>query len=105
MPISINPLNSPYQNTLSSLRTDSKISGMSGNAPSYDEITINASPLQTERKFANTLVNALTSELRTPAKAERLEELATQIRSNTYQVSPEMIASRILMADGGSHYE
>lgn len=105
MPISINPLNSPYQTTLSSLRTDSRTAGMSGSTPSYDEITINASPQQTERKFANTLVNALTAELRTPTKADRLNELENQIRSNTYQISPETIASKILMTDGGSHYE
>lgn len=105
MPISINPLNGPYQNTLSSLRADAKTSGMSGSMPSYDEITINASPQQTERKFASALASALSSELRSPTRAERLDELGAQIQNNTYQVSPEMIASKILMMDGGSRYE
>lgn len=105
MPISINPLNSPFLNTLSSLRTDSRTSGLSGSSPIYDEITINASPQQTERKFAGALASALSSELRTTTQAERLDELGSQIQNNTYQVFPEMIASKILMMDGGSRYE
>lgn len=101
MSILIKALNNPYQSTVSSLKAESRTTAGQAGIRSYDAITINSSPQKMESRFAKELTKALSADVRTEPSRERIEELTRQVQDGTYEISPQDIAARMLLLNGG----
>lgn len=102
MSISINNMLAAYQSKAAVSKSESRTSGMTSVVPNYDAVTINTSPQKEESRFAGQLAKAISEQVRKPASPQRLEQLSQQIADDTYPVSPQEIAARILMTNGGA---
>lgn len=105
MAFSINNIAASYQSTMAAPKNGPRNKAVTGMAPDYDAITINASPQKAEAQFAQELTKAISSQVNRPAPAERIEELSRQIKDDTYVISPQEIAAKLLLTDGGKIHD
>lgn len=105
MAFSINNIAASYQSTIAAPKNEPRNKAATGAAPDYDAITINASPQKAEAQFAQELAKAISAQVNRPAPAERIEELSRQMEDDTYVISPQEIAAKILLADGGKNHD
>lgn len=103
MSISINSITAAYSNKPAKLKNETKPAVNA--APNYDAITISTSPQKEESRFASELSKAIAAQVKKPASSEKVEAIKRQVDEGSYVVSPQELASKLLLMNGGNNID
>lgn len=103
MSISINGITAAYSNMSAKLKNETK---PVANAPhNYDAITISTSPQKEESRFASELSKAIAAQVKNPTPSEKVDAIKRQVDEGSYTISPQELASKLLLMNGGNDVE
>lgn len=101
MKITLNNIN--YRSDITKTRPIAATESIPENSGNFDEITIHSDSRQiAEKTFSEALSKTVSAQVREEVPEYKINLLRTQVRNGTYEMDPDIIASRILLFGGGS---
>lgn len=103
MSISINGITAAYSNMSAKLKNETK--PMANAVHNYDAITISTSPQKEESRFASELSKAIAAQVKSPTPSEKVDAIKRQVDEGSYAISPQELASKLLLMNGGDNID